>query len=347
LADSISKKTNGAAERSLVAIVGGDSLLARELRDLLSRSTPAPRVQLIAGAIETGPAAAASAILTEQDNEAAVMVPLTAENLEGAQTVFLAGTAATSRRAQKIAPKNARLIDLSSGLEDQPGARLRAPQSEPSTTSAAATAIQVIAHPAAIALAMFLVRLAEISPIRRSVIHVFEPASERGQRGIEELQQQTVAVLSFQKMKTDVFDTQLAFNVLAQYGEEALEPLENVEQRLEKHLASLLAAHPGVPMPSLRLIQAPVFHGHSSSIWIEFEKNPGAETVMSSLSSAGFDVRPDEPPSNAGIAGVSGLAIGAISVDRNHPNACWIWMVADNLRLAAENALAVAKETMI
>ena len=35
-------------------------------------------------------------------------------------------------------------------------------------------------------------------------------------------------------------------------------------------LASLLAGWPGVPMPSLRLIQAPVFHGHSFSLWVEF-----------------------------------------------------------------------------
>ena len=33
-----------------------------------------------------------------------------------------------------------------------------------------------------------------------------------------------------------------------------------------------------------------------------------------------------------------------IDVDRVNPRACWIWMVADNLRLTAENAVAVAKE---
>ena len=106
------------------------------------------------------------------------------------------------------------------------------------------------------------------------MVHVFEPASERGQRGLDELQQQTVAVLAFQKLKTDVFDAQLAFNLLARYGEEALEPLEGIEQRVERHLASLLAGWPGVPMPSLRVIQAPVFHGHSFSVWVEFENNP-------------------------------------------------------------------------
>jgi aspartate-semialdehyde dehydrogenase len=339
------KKTNGIAERALVAIVGGDSMLARELRDLLSASKPAPRLQLIAGALDES----ITAVLTEQDDEATIMVPLNAQNLEGAQTAFLAGTAASSRRTAKINPKGGpRLIDLTAGLEDQPNAKLRAPSAEPpASIPIAAAEIQVIAHPAAIALTMLLSRVAQFAKIRETIVHVFEPASERGQRGLDELQQQTVSVLSFQKLKTDVFDTQLAFNLLAEYGDEAPEPLDTVELRLEKHLASLLAAHPAIPMPSLRLIQAPVFHGHSFSVWIEFEKNPGPENLASALTKAGIDVRPDEPPSNAGIAGQSGLSVGAIAADRNHPKACWLWMVADNLRLAAENAIAVAKETML
>jgi hypothetical protein len=38
------------------------------------------------------------------------------------------------------------------------------------------------------------------------------------------------------------------------------------------------------------------------------------------------------------------LSVGAIAADHNFPRACWLWMVADNLKLAAENALAVARE---
>ena len=146
-------------------------------------------------------------------------------------------------------------------------------------------------------------------------------------------------------MKTDVFDAQAAFNLLARYGEEALESLDSIEQRLERHLASLLSAYPSVPMPSLRMIQAPVFHGHSFSVWIEFEENPGVKAMAKAMENAGIDVRPDEPPTNASIAGQSGLAVGGMVPDHNQPRACWLWMVADNLRIAAENAVAVAQET--
>jgi aspartate-semialdehyde dehydrogenase len=36
--------------------------------------------------------------------------------------------------------------------------------------------------------------------------------------------------------------------------------------------------------------------------------------------------------------------VGAIALDRNNPEACWFWLVADNLRLTAENAVALARQ---
>jgi aspartate-semialdehyde dehydrogenase len=45
-----------------------------------------------------------------------------------------------------------------------------------------------------------------------------------------------------------------------------------------------------------------------------------------------------------GQAGQNGISIGAIAPDRNQPEACWFWLAADNLRLAAENAVMVARQ---
>jgi aspartate-semialdehyde dehydrogenase len=328
-------------ERPLVGIVGGDTLLGREIRELLGESKPNPRIQLLAATADE------STVLASEEDEALVMAPLNAESLEGSKAAFLALTPSASRRAAKVNPKSGPvLIDMTGALEDQPHARLRAPGAEPSSSQLQAAPIQVIAHPAAIALTMFFSKLVKVNPVRRSLVHIFEPASERGQRGIEELQQQNRALLSFQKLKTDVFDAQLAFNLLAGYGEEALEGLDLIEQRAERHLASLLAAWPGIPMPSLRMIQAPVFHGHSFSVWAEFENNADAGSIARALAAQGIDVRPDDPPTNAAIAGQGGISVGAIAADRNHSRACWFWLVADNLRLAAENAVAAALELL-
>ncbi|MCU1326826.1 MAG: hypothetical protein JWN34_2196, partial [Bryobacterales bacterium] len=42
----------------------------------------------------------------------------------------------------------------------------------------------------------------------------------------------------------------------------------------------------------------------------------------------------------------NGIAVGAISADRNNAGAVWIWMVADNLRLSAENTARIAMEVL-
>ena len=231
-------------EKPFFALVGGDTLLAKEIRELLEKENPAPRVELISATVDDAVVVAKAAFLGPQEDEALVLSPLNAASLAGAQVAFLAGSPASSRRALKLNAKaKLALIDLTGALEEQPTARLRAPSIEktpPALPSDAA--IHVIAHPAAIAIAELLSALASAGAIRRSIIHVFEPASERGKKGLDELQQQTVGVLSFKKLKMDVFDAQLGFNLLARYGEEAEEPLEGIEQRIEKHLASLLAS---------------------------------------------------------------------------------------------------------
>ena len=71
-----------AKTKDLVAVVGGDSLLAREIRDLLSDSTPAPRVQLISAAPE------GAALLAANDKEAVVMTPLSAEIWKARASLF-------------------------------------------------------------------------------------------------------------------------------------------------------------------------------------------------------------------------------------------------------------------
>jgi aspartate-semialdehyde dehydrogenase len=328
------------AKNSEIALVGGRTLLGRELRDVLATSQPDVQLKLAAADEDE------AGTLTEQAGEPTVVSDLEAENLRGADAVLLAASPELSRKVLDMKLPGI-LIDLTYTAEDDPRARLRAPLVEPAGFEAG-TKVHVIAHPAAIALALFLNPLHLRHPIRRAVVHIFEPASERGAKGVEELQQQTVSLLSFKGLPKDIYDAQVSFNMLARYGEDAKPALEDIELRIERHLATLLANSSHAPMPSLRLVQAPVFHGHSFSLWVEFEENPGVEAIGKTLTAAGVDVRGDdlEPPNNVGMAGQSGIAVGAIALDRNHPSACWVWMVADNLRLAAENALAVAREEL-
>jgi len=324
-----------------VALVGGETLIGREIRDLFATTHFPARLSLVASGTDE------SGLLTEVDGEPALVGPLDETALSEAKVAILAGTPESARKVIELGLSTA-LVDLTYAGEDSPRARLRAPMVEPSGLVLAADTVHVIAAPASIAVTLILNHLHPIHPVQRIVAHVYEPASEHGKAGLDELQLQAVNLLSFKGLPKKVFCAQTAFNLLARFGEEAPESLEDIELRVERHLATLLSAASRAPLPSIRLIQAPVFHGESLSLWVEFEENPGVVEVERVLTEDLIDLRSDdqEPPNIVGVAGQEGVAVGAVSMDRNYPNACWIWMVSDNLRLRASNAAAVARQLL-
>ena len=316
----------------MISIIGSETLLGRELRESLAEHGVGRGLQPIGAQDELA--------ITEERGEPAVITPLDADRLVDSDVIFCAGTPDSTRKAYDLAGEKPTFIDLTYALEDVPEARLRAPMVDATATS---SRVHVLAHPAATAIALVLSNMPE--PVRHSVIQIFEPASERGQAGIHELQQQSTSLLSFRQMEKRVFDAQLGFNMLARYGEDAPDNLQAVEHRVEKHLASLLAVVKNVPMPSLRLTQAPVFHGYSLSFWIELEKRPDIPEIEECLASPHIEVRSAEfdAPSNVGAAGQRGLIAGVIEPDKNNPRGVWIWAVADNFRLLVDNAIDVAR----
>lgn len=324
-----------------IALVGGETLLGREVREVLGETALGSHLRLVAGGEED------AGTLTVLGDEPTVLGKLEPEAVEDAAVVILAGSAESSKAALDAQPSGV-IVDLTWATENDPAARIRGPQVEDEDRDGEPAGPQIVAHPAAIAIAMVMKRLHADYPIARAVVHIFQPASEYGTPGIEELQQQTLNLLSFQPLPKKVFDAQLGYAMLAQLGAEAPAPLAEMEDRIERHLASLLERLEGVPMPSLRLIQAPVFHGYSFSFWVEFEEAPAASDIEEAMNREQFDVRAGEmePPNNVGVAGQSGIAVGAIAPDRNSATAFWIWAAVDNLRLAAESAALIAGEAV-
>jgi aspartate-semialdehyde dehydrogenase len=334
------RSTRSISLAKTIALVGADSLIGREIRDVFADSRLLAQLQLFAGAEE------GAGLLTELGGEAAILGKLSRDDLAGSDAVFLAGSAESAVEVIDM-PDGPVLIDLTYAAEDHIRARLRAPAAETEESDLPEDAIHVIAHPAAIALALLLSRLHDTYAIERSICHIFEPVSERGAKGIDELQQQTTNLLSFKGLPKLIFDAQVSFNMLARYGDAAPVLLEHAELRIERHLASLLAAG-GAPPPSIRLLQAPVFHGYTFSLWVELEDNPGVEAIEEALSLDPIDLRASdlEPPNIVSNAGQGGIAVGGIAPDRNDARGIWIWIVADNLRLMAENAIAVLRQVI-
>jgi aspartate-semialdehyde dehydrogenase len=200
--------------------------------------------------------------------------------------------------------------------------------------------VATIAHPAATVLALLLERAEKIG-MRNAVVNLFDPVSERGRRGMDELHQQTLNLLSFQPMPKDVFDVQVAFNIVPRYGSEAKQSVEAAELRILRHMR---AVAPDVIRPALQVLQAPTFHGHTASLLLELDRRVGIVDVNAALAGEHVTVLggADEAPSNVNIAGQETVQVWARE-DASRENAVWLWAAADNLKIAALSAYEAAR----
>jgi aspartate-semialdehyde dehydrogenase len=189
---------------------------------------------------------------------------------------------------------------------------------------------------------MLLLRAQKSGVIRRAIATVFEPASEHGQRGMDELHQQTVNLLSFQPLPKDVFDVQVAFNMVSRYGQKSQPSLDSMEGRILRHYQKI--AGDLAPQPSLMLLQAPVFHGHAVAVFLELENTVDVPALSQAL--AGDHVvlpgADEDSPSNVSSAGQADILL-SVKLDPAQPNGVWLWAAVDNLRVSAVTAVECAE----
>jgi aspartate-semialdehyde dehydrogenase len=326
------------------AIVGAASLKGKELAELLNECNfPAADIRLLDDDESLGQ-------LEAMGDEIGFIQRIRAEQFEHVDFAFFASDQESTRRSWKDArDAGSAIIDLSAVLEDQPGATIRSLWIERERGQLAPPELQpgpcVTAHPVAISLALLLQRAKKAGAIRQAVATAFEPASEHGQRGMDELHQQTVNLLSFQPLPKEVFDAQVAFNLVARYGQKSQPPLDSTEGRILRHYKAITGGD--APQPSLMLLQAPIFHGHAMALYLEFENALELTQLSSSLSGDHVTISgaEQEVPSNVSSAGQSDIHVWLKS-DPLRPNGVWLWAAADNLRISALTAVDCAESMM-
>jgi len=323
------------------AIVGAASLKGKEVAEMLNeRNFPAVDVRLLDDDESLGQ-------LEAMGDEMSFIQSVRAEQFEHVDFTFFAADANSTRKNWKRArDAGSAIIDLSAALENEPGASVRSLWIERERGKILPPELQpgpcVTAHPMAIVLALLLLRAQKAGPVRRAVSVVFEPASEHGQRGMDELHQQTVNLLSFQPLPKEVFDAQVAFNLLARYGQKSEPALDSVEARVLRHYEKIVGD--SALKPSLMLLQAPIFHGHSCSLFLEMENSSDVQALPQVLAGDHVTIpgADEDGPSNVSAAGQGNILL-SVKSDATQPNGAWLWAAADNLRIAALTAVDCAE----
>ena len=324
-----------------VAVVGAAALKGKEVRDVLSeRSFPTINIKLLDEEEVLGQ-------LEQVNDEPALIQGVLPEHLEGVDFSFL--TADESYIAQTwatVRDSGSEIIDLSYALENNTDIIFRSPWVECELGHTHEVALQsapvIVAHPAAVVLALLLARLQKAAPVHLASAIICQPASEYGRRGMDELHDQTVNLLSFQQMPTAIFGAQVAFNLFAQPIEGAHPSLREIESRIMRHFKSI--SRDELPTPNVLLVQAPVFHGYTIAMYVQTEKALTASELETALAGPHMTVTKsaDEFPSNVNIAGSSEI-LASVRPDAAG-NGFWLWAACDNLRISAIQAVECAEE---
>jgi aspartate-semialdehyde dehydrogenase len=330
-----------------VAIAGAASLRGKELKLLLEESNfPASEIRLLDEEIVAG-------TLTEAGGEPAVIETVDEDSFERVRFAFFTGSPRFSARHGSEARRaGATVIDLSGDLGVESGARPWIPALDSILPSADAKVVPgeprslFLAPSAPADVAISISAAFADMGLTRLVLTFFRPVSERGREGVEELESQVVKLLSFEPIPQSVFDIQVGFNMLSAYGEESSEKLGDVRAGIVSEVRNYLGGRVG--MPAIALVQAPVFYSHAFTAYAEFKAAPAVEDLVAQLKNAGLKVAAaDDPaPTNVNVVGEARPVVGQPVPDPGIETGVWLWGAADNLRVPAATAVAIAEKLL-
>lgn len=325
-----------------IAIVGASTLLGKEMKDAISESS------LATGDLSLLDADEGLGQLDQVGDEVTFVRAIGSDAFEQMDFTFFCGTEALTQKHWREALRaGSTVLDLSGALDYEAGVLVRSPWVDAQEVTADLfTPAVVPASPAALALAMLMERVQQSSPVRQAAATVLLPASEFGRAAMDELHQQTVNLLSFQSLPKATFDAQSAYNLLSGFGENAKASLLQADARIRRQYNALAGRR--LPSLAIQTVSAPVFHGHTFSIFVELERPVDVATMEEALSGEHVDLVLEETdsPSNLAATGQNDVLVrlrlepGARNA--NESTRLWLWGASDNLRLHAQNAVDCA-----
>lgn len=184
--------------------------------------------------------------------------------------------------------------------------------------------------------------------ITRINVATYQAVSGAGTRGMQELHEQSVRILSDRDIAMEVFAKPIGFNVLPQIDVFLDNGYTKEEMKMVWETRKILNDDTIQINPTA--VRVPVFHGHAEAVHIETHDKISAENARILLSKAPGVIVVDEqvpggyPTPATEAAGQDAVYVGRIREDISHPQGLNLWVVADNTRKgAALNAVQLAE----
>jgi len=184
--------------------------------------------------------------------------------------------------------------------------------------------------------------------IERLVISTYQAVSGTGKAAIDELHEQSRAVLAGEEPVASIYPHPIAFNVLAQAGSfPAGYDHTDEERKLINETRKILGDE--AIRVSATCVRVPVVSGHSEAVNVETKQPLSPERARELLAAAPGVTVVDDPaagryPMAIEAAGKDDVFVGRIRRDAGNERALDLWVVSDNLRKgAATNTVQIAE----
>ncbi|MBW1695966.1 MAG: aspartate-semialdehyde dehydrogenase [Deltaproteobacteria bacterium] len=262
--------------------------------------------------------------------------------------LFSAGGSTSKNFAPAAAEKGCVVIDNSSQWRMDPEVPLVVPEVNAHAVSQY-TKKGIIANPncSTIQMVVALNPIHKNYGIRRIVVSTYQAVSGTGKKAIDELFDQTRAMINFLNWENRVYPHRIAFNCLPHidvfldngYTKEEMKMVNETRKIFEDDTIGVTAT----------TVRVPVFYGHSEAINVETKRPVSAAEVRGLLEKEPAVKVMDDPDNNVyplatDAAGQDLTLVGRIRDDESITNGINMWVVADNIRKgAATNAVQIAE----
>jgi len=326
-----------------VALAGATGAVGNQMITCLEeRDFPVDKIKLLASSRSKGRE------LTFRDRTVKVEA-MTEDSFKGMDiALFSAGGGTSTHFAPYAAKAGCVVVDNSSAWRMDPDVPLVVPEVNPHAV-AGYTRKGIIANPncSTIQMVVALNPIHQKYRIKRVVVSTYQAVSGTGIKAMDELSDQTRAIMNFSDPVSKVYPHCIAFNCLPHidvfqengYTKEEMKMLNETRKIMEDDSIQVTAT----------TVRVPVFYGHSEAVNIETEAPISAEDVKSMLAEAPGVKVVDDPSQNVypmpiDAAGQDLTYVGRIRDDVSIPNGINMWIVADNIRKgAATNTVQIAE----
>lgn len=327
----------------VVAIIGATGAVGKESLDILEeRKFPLESLRLFASKRSAGE------VMACQGKEWKVEELTTTSSFAGIDIAFISATDAISREyCPRLAAAGIVVIDDSGTFRMEADVPLVVPEVNASALQTIPRGIISIPNCTTTPLVMALKPIHEAAGVKRVVVTTFQSVSGTGSAAMNELLDQTRALMSFRNVKAEVYPYQIAFNLLPHIGSFSEGGDCSEEVKIVRETQKILDA------PHLRVtsttVRVPVMRCHSESINVELERPLNPNEARAALAAMPGVIVYDDPgkklyPMPLDATGKDEVFVGRVREDPTIANGLNLWVVSDNLRKgAALNAVQIAE----